>query len=197
MKRSAKRMNSSHTRDDDQPLRIALRSRDSSSSHGTAKWKIVRNSARYCQPFAGARDHVRDFFDQVRRVREQVLREVEVRPEHDEREHQLAEVVEVVAASAACDIGSRLNRNVATTIVNASAASALPAHHQEPEQRRVPVRVERHDPVDPRERHRQRVEHQTGAAQPLDPHVDARRRPRPAGATSLFSRSTSAHQPAK
>ena len=30
---------------------LRFRLRDRSRNHGTAKWKIVRNSARYCHPF--------------------------------------------------------------------------------------------------------------------------------------------------
>ena len=60
------------------------------------------------------------------------------------------------------------------TTVNAERRQPLAAHHQEPEQRRVPVRVERHDPVDAGEGDGERVDHQAGAAQPLNRQIDAR-----------------------
>ena len=88
---------------------VRLRSRDSSSRNGTAKWKTIRNSARYCQPLLMRVIMYGNLFDQIRGEGQHVLREVEVRPEHHERERQLAEVVEVLGLSR-CDIGSRRAR---------------------------------------------------------------------------------------
>ena len=58
-----------------------------------------------------------------------------------------------------------------TAIVKASADSPWPPMNSMPEDRREPVRVERHHPVDRRERDRQGVDHEPAAAQPL--HLQA------------------------
>ena len=136
---------------------VRFRLRDSSSSHGTKKWNMHQEDRQILPAVAGARDHVGNFFDQVRRERQQVLREVEVRPQHHEREHQLAEVVEVMRLEQTRH-RLALEEERRDDDRERQRREPLPTHHQEPEDRRVPVRVERHDPVDARERDRQRVE---------------------------------------
>ena len=82
--------------------------------------------------------------------------------------------------------GSRRPRIVSTVIASARP-TGLAGHEHQPEDRRVPVRVERHHPVDRREGHREHVEQQprradrrgSAACRPVDRHLAAvlRRRP--------------------
>ena len=116
--------------------------------------------------------HVRDLVGQVRRVDEQVLRELEIRPEHDERERQLAVIVKVRWLQ---DARHRLAPGEVRRDDDRERQPRQPEVPQEDEaeHRRIEVGVERHHPVDSGSRDRQRQEDQSGAAQPL--HAARRR----------------------
>ena len=106
--RSTKRMREHDQRDARRGGRaLRFRSRDSSSTNGSAKW---RNSTSERQPLPAAA-HAGQvpgrLLGQVARPDDQELREGEVGPQHDEGEQQLAEVVELLGGDDAARAGSR------------------------------------------------------------------------------------------
>ena len=77
---------------------LRLKSRESSSTNGTTKWNTIDDDADEPSSRRCERSQVPgDLFRQVAGPDDQELREREVGPEHHEREHELAEVVEVSA----------------------------------------------------------------------------------------------------
>jgi hypothetical protein len=94
-------------------------------------------------------------FRDVRVPDEEVLAEADVRPEHREREHQLADVVKVLGRDRVAQQlrrrESRVEQHEERHHADDRAGEQVDAEH-----RRVPLGVERHEPVDARERQRQR-----------------------------------------
>ena len=75
---------------------------DSSRANGRKKCPTTSAMATQPQGPRDARDVPRDLFRQVARPDDQELREGQVRPQHHEREQQLAEVVEMARRQQRC-----------------------------------------------------------------------------------------------
>ena len=121
-----------------------------------------------------------DFFRQVSRPDDQVLGEREIRPQHDERKHQIAEVVKMRGhddllkrrPTAQPHEGNDQERQ---------GGKSLSSHDEHAINGRKPVRFERHEPVERREGDGQSVSDESARAQKLHPA----REPRLAGAVLL------------
>jgi hypothetical protein len=96
MNRSAKRHEQHPRGNDDEPMWSALQVAREKQQPRHEEMKRHQEDGKILPAIGGARDHVGDLFNQIRRKREEVLREIEVRPQHHEREHQLAQVMEVM-----------------------------------------------------------------------------------------------------
>ncbi len=69
---------------------------DSSSANGSAKWNSSSDEAHPLPAAVQAPDVPDDFLRQIAGPNDQLLRERQVRPEHHEREHQLAQIVQML-----------------------------------------------------------------------------------------------------
>ena len=108
---------------------------------------------------------VRNLFLRVGRVDDQELRERQIRPQHDEGEHELAEVVEVRRVHH--PVHRALLREPRQDEDGEGQRRERKAHHVEQAPHgREPVRVDRHRPVDDREGHGQAVDEQAAAREP-------------------------------
>ncbi len=145
-----------------------LLSRNSSTKNGRKKWKRAR---RQCDPLPAAARPAQvpgDLLRQVAAPDDQVLGERHVRPEHGEGQHQVAQVVQPVG-------GRRLGHRPAAGQQDhdgdhhRQGRQRLAHAHQGAVDRRGPVRLQRHHPVDRRERAGQEQEGQSGPADPLEP----------------------------
>ena len=132
---------------------------------------ILRHKAPYLNTGFFIARAVLYFFDQIRGVGEQELREVEVGPQHDEGEHQLPEVVEVMGLQQAVH-RLTLHEERRDDDGEGERRQSLSTHHQKAKERRVPVRIDRHDPVDAGKGHGQGVEHDSETTDPLDRQID-------------------------
>src|SRR5215218_7435833 len=97
-------------------------------------------------------------FRQVSGKDDQVLREIEVRPDHYESEHQFAEIVKM--ASPKDTIHRNLVRQKRKHDHAEAKTTECPANdEQQAPNRREPVRLEGHNPVDSSKGHDERVNH--------------------------------------
>ena len=115
-----------------------------------------------------------DLLRQVARPDNEPLREREIGEQHDERHHQLADVVKLrrlddFAIRAVA--GQQRQHNDAKR----QRRQPLSGEKDQAVDGRAPVRIERHDPIHRRERQRQRVQHQPQAAQSLKARLNPSR----------------------
>ena len=106
----------------------------------------------------------RNLLRQVPCPDDEQLRERKVRPQHHEREQQFSEIEEmqprVEIRRQRFDVAQRgQDQND-----ERESRQPLASDEKESENRRIPVRVERHDPVDRRKRHRDDVDEQARCA---------------------------------
>ena len=110
---------------------------------------------------------------EVSRPDDQKLRKREVGPEHDESEHEIAEIVEAVGSDG----------------LGHGFAAGKQAHHEDDESERgehlqdhenhavdggEPMRLERHEPIDGKESHRQAVKDQSRSAHGFETNGETR-----------------------
>jgi hypothetical protein len=108
----------------------------------------------------------RDLLGQVARPDDQVLGEREVRPQHHEREHQIAEIVEVRGCDDAFERLAAAEPHEHDD-EECDGGQPLTAEDEHAVDGREPVRLERHEPVEGRERDRQAVSEEPACAQHL------------------------------
>ena len=94
------------------------------AKNGTKKWKTI-SATRHAPPAARDPPEVPgDLLGEVARPDDQELRERHVGPEHRERQHQVAEVVERAGRGDLGASGSDRARAATTTIMNAKRRRA-------------------------------------------------------------------------
>ena len=142
-----------------------LMSRDSSSTYGSTKWNAISAHPTHCQPFCARDPVVRDLLGGVGRVDDEELRERQVRPQHEEGEEQLAQVVQVRGVDDAVE-RPLLGEHHQHGDREGQRRQALADDVEQPPHRREPVRVHRHRPVDDGEGHGQAEHQQPAARQP-------------------------------
>ena len=142
---------------------VRFSDRDSSAPNGRKKWPKIRKMPMPAHRPVEAGDVERHLLGQTRDPDQQQLREGDVGPEAGEGEHQLADVVRVLdvhrrhrTRSCALPAGDEASID--------SAAPKLPREVVDAEDRREPRRVQAHQPVEGRERHREPDEGQPAGA---------------------------------
>ncbi len=168
--RSASKTRSPAARVRSRGLRLA--SRERSRTNGTTKWKNRMTQADRAPAAAEPRQVPGDLLGDVAGPDDQVLGEVDVRPHHHERQEHLAEVVQDGGRRESRASGSKPGERTTASVASARRRQRLADHEVDAVHRRVPVRLERHDPVDRGEGDRQRVDDETAAREKLQLAVD-------------------------
>src|SRR5271157_2350593 len=141
----------------DQTARFALQLPREQERERHGEMEHHEKQADVLPPAIHAAHVPRNFFRQVARPDDEPLRKIEVRPDHDEGEHELAVVVNFGVREV---LGHRLAfaEDALDDHAETEGGERFPRDEKQPVDGRDPARLQRHHPVDHSERNRERVD---------------------------------------